>query len=239
MKLQLTELIKPAVALAQAYSLRRHELVTSEKSAGQFASEADEAIEASIRAAILERFGNVEIIGEEQGGTLSADASGWAIDPIDGTTNFLRGLPMWGISVGLLENGVSVAGVLALPEFNLVMVAEENAPLYVNGLPFVRPANPIGGRVIALGENDFESGERTDARASKLRARGFTVVRYRSAVFSLASAALGRLDGYVEHGCMIWDIAAASIICRNAGLQTNVVPLGGGRFSIESIANNQ
>jgi myo-inositol-1(or 4)-monophosphatase len=119
------------------------------------------------------------------------------------------------------------------------MVAEENAPLYVNGLPFVRPANPIGGRVIALGENDFESGERTDARASKLRARGFTVVRYRSAVFSLASAALGRLDGYVEHGCMIWDIAAASTICRNAGLQTNVVPLGGGRFSIESIANNQ
>jgi myo-inositol-1(or 4)-monophosphatase len=238
-KLQLTELIKPAVALAQAYSLRRHELVTSEKSAGQFASEADEAIEASIRAAILERFGNVEIIGEEQGGTLSADASGWAIDPIDGTTNFLRGLPMWGISVGLLENGVSVAGVLALPEFNLVMVAEENAPLYVNDLPFVRPANPIGGRVIALGENDFESGERTDARANMLRAQGYTVVRYRSAVFSLASAALGRLDGYFEHGCMIWDIAAGSIICRNAGLQTNVMPLGGGRFSIESIANNQ
>ncbi|WP_374138700.1 MULTISPECIES: inositol monophosphatase [unclassified Sphingomonas] len=238
MKLQLTELIKPAVTLAQAYAVRRDELVTREKSAGQFVSEADEAIEASIRKAIAERFGNVAIIGEEQGGSLDADASGWAIDPIDGTANFLRGLPMWGISVGLVENGISVAGVLALPESNLVIVAEQNAVLHVNGLPFVRPANPLGGRVIALGENGFESGERTDDRASKLRAQGYSVVRYRSAVFSLASAALGRLDGYVEHGCMIWDIAAASAICRNAGLKTNVMPLGDGRFSIEAIASN-
>lgn len=238
MKLQLTELIKPAVALAQAFAVRRQELVTSEKSAGQFVSEADEAIEACIRTAIAERFGNVAIIGEEQGGSLSADASGWAIDPIDGTTNFLRGLPMWGISIGLLEKGIFVAGVLALPESNLIIVAEQNSPLYVNGFPFVRPANALGGQVIAPGENDFENGERTDDRARKLRARGYTVVRYRSAVFSLASAALGRLDGYVEHGCMIWDIAAASKICRNAGLETNVMPLGDGRFSIEAIASN-
>ena len=233
MRLELGELIKPAVALAQVYASRRRELSTSEKSAGQFVSEADEAIETNIRAAIAERFGNVAIIGEEHGGSLNDDTSGWAIDPIDGTTNFLRGLPMWGISVGVLENGNPVGGVLALPDANLILVAEQDGSLHVNGRLF-RRQTMMGGRLIALGENDFESGTRTDERADMLRTQGYTVVRYRSAVYSLACAALGRLDGYVEHGCFIWDIAAAWIACRNASLEVDARPLGEGRFSIEA-----
>jgi myo-inositol-1(or 4)-monophosphatase len=124
MQLDLGQLIGPATVLAKRYASRRHELVTTEKSAGQFVSEADEAVETSIRAAISDRFGQVRIIGEEQGGSLDSQASGWAIDPIDGTTNFLRGLPMWGISIGLMENGVSVAGALALPDLDLIIVTE-------------------------------------------------------------------------------------------------------------------
>lgn len=234
MQLGLGELVMPAITLAQSYAARRHELITSEKSAGQFVSEADEAIEAAIRAAISERFGNVPIIGEEQGGSLGADTSGWAIDPIDGTTNFLRGLPMWGISIGLLENGVSVAGVLALPEAKLVLVAERGQPLHVNSHPFVRSGNPSGGRLIALGENDYERGDQTDNRARELRAQGYTVVRYRSAVFSLACSALGRLDGYVEHGCCLWDVAGAAAVCEVAGLDVEISSLPKGRFSIDA-----
>jgi myo-inositol-1(or 4)-monophosphatase len=85
--------------------------------------------------------------------------SGWAIDPIDGTTNFLRGLPMWGISIGVLENGVSVAGAIALPDLDLVLVSDAGKPLQVNGQIWVRRTGPIGGNLIALGENDWETGE--------------------------------------------------------------------------------
>lgn len=234
-RLALGEIIGPAVALARDFSARRHHLGTSEKSPGQFVSEADEAIEALLRRSIAERFGDAPVIGEEGGGSLSEAVSGWAIDPIDGTTNFLRGLPMWGISVGLLEGGVPVAGVMALPALDLVVAAGLDIPLTVNGTPLVRLAGAPGGRLVALGENDHEDGARTDARAEHLRTRGCTVVRYRSAVFALAQAALGGLDGYVEHGCCLWDFAAGAAICRAAGLDVATAPLGGGRFSVEAL----
>ncbi len=236
MRLGLAELMKPISVLAQSYASRRQELATSQKSAGQFVSEADEAIESAIRDALSERYGNVPMIGEEQGGALDTAASCWAIDPIDGTSNFLRGLPMWGVSIGLLERGDFVAGVIALPELNLILSNEPGQALHLNDRSFVRPKNPLGGKLIALGENDFETGDQTDNRAASLRAEGYTVVRYRSAVFSLASAALGRLDGYVEHGCCLWDVAAAASICRAVGLAVSAESLGGERFSIDARA---
>ncbi len=235
-QLALTKIIRPAVALARDYASRVQQLRTSEKSPGDFVSEADEAIEDLLRRSIIERFGDVPVLGEEGGGSLGEMASGWAIDPIDGTSNFLRGLPMWGISVGLLEDGVSVAGALALPILDLVLVVEPGAPLTVNGQSFVRPGGTPGGRLVALGENNHEGGAQTDARAERLREQGCAVVRYRSAVFSLAQAALGGLDGYVEHGCCLWDLAGGAAICRAAGLDVAVAPLGHGRFSVEAMA---
>ncbi len=229
----LNRLIAPAIALASDYARRRGTLSASEKSPGQFASDADTEVEALVRRTLEAEFGDVPVIGEEQGGALSETLSGWVIDPIDGTSNFLRGLPVWGISIGLLENGRSVAGAIALPELDLVLTAVRGGGAQVNGAPIARsPA--AGGRMIALGENDFEAGTETDSRAQALRAAGYAVVRYRCAVFSLASAALGRLDGYVEYGCRIWDIAAAEILCREAGLDVTVEALGGGRYAIDA-----
>lgn len=232
-KLALKEIISPAIALSKDYAARREMLDINEKSAGQFVSEADEAIETAIRNAIKLHHGNVAIIGEEQGGSLGSEVSGWAIDPIDGTTNFLRGLPIWGISVGLLENGVSVAGAIALPDLGLLIISEPDAPLELNGNSFERPRTPLGGKLIALGENDWETGQQTDARAKKLRSEGYFVVRYRSAVFSLACAALGKIDGYVEHGCGLWDVAAGSVICARAGLKVETKALDRNCHAIE------
>lgn len=232
----LNAIIRPAVALAREHALHVRHLDTRYKSPGQVVSEADEAVEALLRREIAARFGDVPVIGEEGGGALDAALSGWAIDPIDGTSNFLRGLPMWGISVGLLEHGVPVAGAMALPALDLVLAATSDGQLAVNGVPFVRPQGAPGGRIVALGENDHEDGAQTDARAQRLRMEGHAVVRYRSAVFSLAQAALGGLDGYVEHGCCIWDLAGGAAVCRAAGLEVAVAPLGGGRFSVEALA---
>lgn len=209
-------------------------LQAEEKAPGDFASEADRAVEYAIRAALRAEFGDVAMIGEEAGGALDAAASGWAIDPIDGTSNFLRGLPLWGVSIGLLDRGISIAGAVALPEFGMTITAVRGGGARLNGalIPLAPPAT--GGKLIALGENDYEPGTETDHRAETLRREGYAVVRYRCAVFALMSAALGRLDGYIEHGCCLWDIAAAAVICREAGMDVAVSEIAPGRYAIDA-----
>lgn len=230
----LRRLIQPAAELALDYARRRERLGVDLKSPGQFVSEADRAVEVAIRAALAEAFGPVPILGEEAGGGLDADGSGWAIDPIDGTTNFLRGLPLWGVSAGLMARGAPIAGIVVLPELGLTLTAQHGRGTVVNGVAL--PAG-VGSAVglIALGENGFEPGASTDARAERYRGRCYTVVRYNCAVFSLANVALGRLDGYVENGCSLWDIAAAWLICQEAGVAVDVRRRSDGQYSIVAL----
>lgn len=230
----LLRLIRPAADLAIAFAAHRHGLQIEEKGPGDFASDADRAVEDAIRTALRAEYGNVAIIGEEAGGALDVAASGWAIDPIDGTSNFLRGLPLWGISIGLLDRGTPIAGVVALPEFGMTITAIRGGGARLNGvlMPLAPPA--LGGKLIALGENEYEPGTETDRRADGLRRKGYAVVRYRCAVFALMSAALGRLDGYIEHGCCLWDIAAAAVICREAGMAVMASEIAPGRYAIDA-----
>ena len=229
-------LVRPASNLALSFARQLGQMEAEEKSPGQFASEADHAVERLIRIGLRTKLGEVAVIGEEGGGSLDQTTSGWAIDPIDGTSNFLRGLPIWGISVGYLDQGRSVAGVISLPALGVTLTARLGGGVTLNGSR-LRPADQSktsGIKLIALGENDFEAGPETDARAQHFRERGFAVVRYRCAVFALANVALGRLDGYIENGCGLWDIAAAWIICKEAGLQIEVQEVAPGRYSVEA-----
>ena len=230
----LEQIMENASALAMAWTRRRDALVVDEKSAGQFASSADLEVEAMLRKAMSETFGEGGLVGEEMGGELSEQVTGWALDPIDGTSNFLLGLPLWGISAGYIENGVSTLGAIALPELGLLLSAVSGTGLRVNCIAQPRMANRGPVKIMALGENDYEPGPLTDARAQAFRDRGFAVVRYRCAVFSLASAALGRLGGYIEQGCGLWDIAAADIICREAGMTVETGPIAPGRYGIDA-----
>ena len=231
---RLETILSSAAGHAIGWTARRDDLVVDEKSAGQFASNADVEIETLLRRDLSAAFGETAILGEELGGGLTSGATGWAIDPIDGTSNFLLGLPLWGISAGYLENGVSVMGAIALPEPGLLLSAAKGTGLRVNrtARQAMPRTNPV--RLMALGENDFEPGPETDARAQALREQGYAVVRYRCAVFSLASAALGRLGGYIEHGCGLWDVAAAEIICREAGMRVVTEQIAPGRWGIDA-----
>ncbi|MCA8900682.1 MAG: inositol monophosphatase [Hyphomonas sp.] len=231
---QLEQIAANAAACAMTWRRRRTDIVVNVKSVGQFASNADTDVEALLRRELAGAFGETAILGEELGGELAAGATGWAIDPIDGTSNFLLGLPLWGISAGYLEEGRSVMGAIALPELGLLLSAAEGTGLRVNRAPRQRRCRDTPVKVMALGENDFEPGPETDARAQAFREREFAVVRYRCAVFSLASAALGRLGGYIERGCGLWDVAAAEIICREAGMSVDVSCIAPGRYSVDA-----
>lgn len=231
---ELERIVSEASIRANQLSAERSELVVDEKSAGQFVSSADIEIEGQIRNDLQKSFGEAPMIGEEMGGLLSSDSTGWAIDPIDGTSNFLLGLPMWGISVGLIEGGRSTMGVIALPSLGLMISATEGSGLRINRFCMSSIARLPSVKVIALGENDFEKGSETDLRAEAFRHQGYAVVRYRCAVFSLASAAMGRLSGYIENGCGLWDIAAAAVICREAGMQVQTAEVATGRYLIDA-----
>jgi len=230
----LETIMEEASGQAMDWTARRSDLIVDEKSAGQFASNADIEIESMLRRGLSAVFGDTDILGEEMGGALGAGATGWALDPIDGTSNFLLGLPLWGISAGYLEDGAAVVGAIALPELGLLLSAAKGTGLRLNRAARQRPVHKASVKVMALGENDFEPGPETDMRAQSFRERGFAVVRYRCAVFSLASAALGRLGGYVEQGCGLWDVAAADIICREAGMDVDVAEIAPGRYRIDA-----
>lgn len=232
--IRLESILNEAVEVGLAWSAKRAELSIDEKSAGQFASNADLEIEDLIRTHLSEVFPGDAIIGEEFGGALSADQSGWAIDPIDGTSNFILGLPIWAISIGYIEHGKSVLGAVAVPELGVMLSAQDGKGLRINGAANAKPSAPRSVRTLSLGENDYETGHETDTRAERLRRDGYSVVRYRCAVFSLAMSALGRLSGYVEHGCGLWDIAAADVICREAGLKVETQRIAPGRFAIDA-----
>jgi myo-inositol-1(or 4)-monophosphatase len=230
----LQTILNNAEQRAQTWASKRHSIAIDEKSAGQFATEADRDLETFIRDQLTRAFSSSAIIGEEFGGTLSTSEIGWAIDPIDGTTNFIIGLPIWGVSIGYLEDGESTLEGIALPDLGLTLVAARNEGLFVNQVPIKIAPPPIRVKNISLGENDFEPGTATDLRAEQFRAEGYSVVRYRCAVLSLAMSALGRLDGYIERGCGLWDIAAAAVICSEAGMRVQTSRLSPGRYAIDA-----
>ena len=230
---ELESLIADASALGLVLAAKRSELSVHEKVAGDFASQADEEVERLIRRGLAERGDKAAILGEEGGGSLGSEETGWVLDPIDGTGNFLRGLPLWGISIGYLERGVPLLGAIALPELGVTLTARRGQGVRIGG----RPMTAVGTgpvRLFALGENEFEPGAETDRRAETLRTQGYGVVRYRCAVFALANVALGRLDGYVEHGCCLWDVAAAWVICAEAGADVSVRQIAPGRYAVDA-----
>ena len=230
----LEDIVRDAAEIGTRWGRKRDELSLDEKSVGQFASNADLEIEHAIRTALTEAFPGQAIIGEELGGELREHQSGWAIDPIDGTSNFVLGLPIWGISVGFIDKGVSTIGAISLPDLGLLLSAETGGGLRLNGSPATTVRAHKSVKLIALGENDFEPGPVTDNRAQSFRDQGFAVVRYRCAVFSLVMSALGRLGGYVEQGCGLWDIAAADIICREAGMDVTTASIAPGRYAVDA-----
>ena len=230
----LEDIVRDAAEIGSRWSQSREDPSLDEKSAGQFASNADLEIERTIRTALTDAFPGQAIIGEELGGELHEHQSGWAIDPIDGTSNFILGLPIWGISVGFIDKGVSTIGAISLPDLGLLLSAETGGGMRVNGSPVTTVRAHPSVKLIALGENDFEPGPVTDNRAQSFRDQGFAVVRYRCAVFSLAMSALGRLGGYVEQGCGLWDIAAADLICQEAGMNVTTASIAPGRYAVDA-----
>src|SRR5271168_5605692 len=197
------------------------QLQVSVKGPGEFVSTADLKAERILRAELTRARPGYALLLEESGATEGSDQRHrWIVDPLDGTTNFLHGIPHFSISIALERDGEIVAGVIYEPTRDEMYWAEKGAGAYVNDRRLrVSARRQLGEAVIGTG---MPFGDRTDQQAymaTLAAVMGATsgVRRMGSAALDLAYVAAGRYDGFWEFGLAPWDIAAGILLVREAG----------------------
>jgi len=226
-----------AGAAAVVERVGNHGLVRTKSSATDPVTEADEAGEAAIRAVLAARRPDDGIVGEEGDDQLGSSDLRWFVDPLDGTVNFLYGMPQWCVSVAVADGDGPLVGVVLDPSRNEEFASVRGDGLTFNGDPFVRHGvhapegadDPLSGVMLATGLNyDAEVRALQGDVLAGLSPRVRDIRRGGSAALDLCWAAIGRVDAYFEHGVRAWDVAAGGLICQSAGLTVLRLPEGNG-----------
>ncbi|WP_148612889.1 inositol monophosphatase family protein [Nocardioides rubriscoriae] len=197
-------------------------------------TEADRATEALVRERILARRPDDAILGEEGDDVAGTTGVRWVVDPIDGTVNFLYGIPQYAVSLAAEVDGEAVAGVVVDVAKDVVYVARpgpDGATVALrDGTPIsVGEPRPLGERLIGTGFSYV-----TDVKVVQAAAVGALLPRIRdvrrlgSCALDLCHVAEGLLDGYVEEGVNLWDHAAGGLVARAAGARTETGRGAGG-----------
>ncbi|WP_149193915.1 inositol monophosphatase family protein [Luteimonas suaedae] len=194
-----------------------------EKDRMDYASEVDGLAEAEVIKELRRANPDYAVLGEEGGaqkGNRGASRYTWVIDPLDGTSNYLRGFPHWCVSIALVENGEPLHGVIFDPLRNELFTATRGGGAQLNERRIrVGERKELHGAMIATG---FAPRERERAGAQlecirELLREAEDVRRAGSAALDLAYTACGRVDAYFEAGVKPWDIAAGVLLVREAG----------------------
>ena len=188
-------------------------------------SETDVAAEQAIRAVLAERRPGDAILGEEGGATGDGELR-WVIDPLDGTTNFLYGIPQYAVSVACEDADGAIAGVVLDPVRGEEFSATRSGPAQLDGVEITGTDHQeLSTALVATG---FAYAAEVRARQAEILARLLPQVRdirrAGAAALDLAWCACGRHDAYWERGVKPWDIAAGGLIAARAGLDLVLLP---------------
>ncbi|HET9126116.1 MAG TPA: inositol monophosphatase family protein [Solirubrobacteraceae bacterium] len=198
---------------------RRQRQVRSKSSPTDLVSEADVSAESAIRAVLGARRPGDAILGEE-GGASGDGALRWVIDPLDGTTNFLFGVPQWAVSVACEDADGSLVGVVLDPSHDECFAATRSGPATLNDEPIeAGAADSLATALVATGFGyDSEVRARQAEVLTRVLPRVRDIRRAGAAALDLAWLACGRLDLYWERGVKPWDIAAGTLLAQRVGL---------------------
>jgi myo-inositol-1(or 4)-monophosphatase len=190
-----------------------------EKQQMDFVSEVDKLAEAEIIKELRRAYPDHAILAEESGATGKGPMT-WVIDPLDGTHNYLRGIPHFSVSIALLEKGVPIHAVVFDPLRDELYTASKGDGAYINDRRMrVSKRENLGGAMIATGF-PFRQREHLPAQLDMTRAilgQAEDIRRSGSAALDLAYVAAGRYDGYFEIGLKPWDMAAGVLLVHEAG----------------------
>lgn len=205
-------------------SRKPHELHIAQKTAGDFVSSADRQAEQIIFDHLSRHFPHYGWLGEETGERPSGeDGLRWIVDPLDGTTNFLKGLPHWAVSIALFRGDEPLSAIVYDPAKREMFCAEKGRGAYLNGqmitvssevdfdTALLASGVPSGGRTTYL-DHCLEDLAVLMPKTAGLR-------RWGAAALDLAYVAAGRFDAYWERNLGPWDIAAGMLLVKEAGGQ--------------------
>jgi myo-inositol-1(or 4)-monophosphatase len=196
-------------------------LQVSMKGPANFVTLADKRAEEMLYADLNKARPGYGFLGEEFGNREGTDKTHtWVVDPLDGTTNFLHGIPQFAISIGLLREGVPIAGLIYNPANDELYMAEKGGGAFLNDSRLrVAGRKQLNECVIACGLPHIGRGDHEQSRneMAALQPKVAGLRRFGAASLDLAFVAAGRLDGYWERNLQPWDIAAGIILIREAG----------------------
>lgn len=181
-------------------------------------SQADREVELFVRAAIAAAYPGDGIVGEEHAPTKGSTGYDWVIDPIDGTANFVRGIPAWTVVIACALNGEAVVGVIHEPSVGETFHGYRSGGAFLDGKPIKASA------CASLAEGSLGTGFSNRVEAGnivvlirQLIADGGVFFRNASGALMLAYVAAGRLLGYVEEHMNAWDCMAGLLLVEEAG----------------------
>jgi myo-inositol-1(or 4)-monophosphatase len=199
---------------------RLENVQVEEKGLHDYASEVDRMAEGQIVREIKRAFPQHAILAEEGGESGRKSRHTWVIDPLDGTNNYLRGIPHFSVSIALLENGEPLYGVVFDPVRDEMFTASRGDGAFLNDRRIrVSSREGMAGAMLCTG---FPYRQRRHLEAqlgytAKLLEDAEDIRRTGSAALDLAYVAAGRFDGYYEFGLKPWDMAAGCLLVREAG----------------------
>jgi myo-inositol-1(or 4)-monophosphatase len=206
------------------------EALASKSSPTDLVSAADEAAEALIGERLAAARPGDGFLGEEGGSTEGTSGLRWIVDPLDGTINFLFGLPQWAVSIACEDADGVVAGAIYDPRHEELFSAQRGGAPLLNGRPVERrpPADSLATALVATGFGYRAEVRRAQAEIlTRLLPEVRDIRRFGSAALDLAWTAAGRYDAYYEFGVHRWDVAAGQILCEAAGLAYRELPASG------------
>lgn len=224
---------RTAGAVALDYFNRRDTLIIETKRDAQdVVSIADREVENLIRAAVAEAQPDDGFLGEEYGLVAGSSGYTWVVDPIDGTSPFVNGMPSWCVSIAVLYEGKPVIGVIYAPCFDELYAAADGRGATLNGgVLTLDPSRTIRNSVTGLGANNYVTPAFVGKMVETLMEAGGNFIRNGSGALMLAYVAAGRLVGYYEPYMHAWDCLAGYCLVTEAGGWHHPFPVEGDQLT--------